>query len=236
VHHAPVTVRRAVAAVVLLAIGAAMALSFVLLVGGDDDDPKDEHEAQAETTTTIARPDATTDPAAAELFDLVSAFGEKTLHARYELAVTARPDTEMTVELWQLDGEVRQDAEVRDSTGTTRLALLDLTERTILCQQPPGGAFTCGLINATEATAFDSLRVNLLAELADQEVEVRDDTIDEQPVRCFTVASATTSELCVTEDGIIATITAPEGSFELIEADGDVDASVFTPPAEPAAA
>lgn len=227
--------KRIIGALLLLAIGAGIGLGFATLVGGDDDDDDAGGEdLPVETTTTVERPDESENPEAAELYDLVTAFTDLTLHARYRVEVTERPEAASIIEIWQKDGQVRQEATVEAGAGAGgRIAMLDLTDRVVLCQQPPGGEYSCGLVSEDEATAFDSLRTNLIADLAEQEVEVRDDTIDGRDVRCFTVAAAAAGEICVTDDGVLARISSPEGSFELIEFDTEVDDDVFTPPATP---
>lgn len=230
--------KRIIGALLLLAIGAGLGLGFATLIGGDDDEDDDASSTTlpVETTTTVERPDEAENPEAAELYDLVTAFSSITLHARYRVEVTERPDAASIIEIWQKGGQVRQEATVESGAGAGgKIAMLDLTDRVILCQQPPDGEYSCGLVAEEEATAFDSLRTSLLADLAVQNVEVANDTIDGRDVRCFTVTSAAAGEICVTEEGVLARIDSPEGSFELIELDTEVDDDVFTPPATPGA-
>ena len=228
--------KRIIGALLLLAIGAGIGLGFATLVGDDDDDDATGEDLPVETTTTVERPDEAENPEAAELYDLVTAFTDLTLHARYRVEVTDRTEATSIIEIWQKEGQVRQEATVESGAGAGgKIAMLDLTDRVILCQQPPGGDYSCGLVSEEEATAFDSLRTNLVADLAEQEVEVTDETIDGRDVRCFRVAAAAAGEICVTDDGVLARISAPEGSFELIEFDTEVDDDVFTPPATPGA-
>jgi hypothetical protein len=106
----------------------------------------------------------------------------------------------------------------------------------VLCQQPAGGTYSCGLVSEQQATAFDSLRTSLISDLADQSVKVTDDTIDGRDVRCFAIEVARASEICVTEEGVLARIASPEGTFQLIDFDTEVDDDVFTPPATPGTA
>jgi hypothetical protein len=226
------TRRRIVLGVVALVVAAGVAFGIVTLL--DDDDEAAGPPPSVSTTTVVARPDPEENPAAAELYDLVTEFPEKTLHATYQVTVTERPGVVSTIEIWQKDGKVRQDATIDDANGgTTKLAILDLEDRVVFCQQPPGGEYTCGLVSETQATAFDALRTNLLAEIEGQEVTVRDETINGRDVRCFSVESASAGELCATNDGILVRISAAEGSFELVDAEDDVDDDVFEPPATP---
>jgi hypothetical protein len=113
--------------------------------------------------------------------------------------------------------------------------MLDLTDRVVLCQQPPGGEYSCGLVSEDQATAFEELRANLLDDLGDQEVVVEEDEIDGRAVRCFAIAVATGGEICATDEGLLVRIASPEGSFELLDAEMEVDDAVFTPPATPSA-
>ena len=227
--------KRIVGALLLLAIGAGIGLGVAAMVGDDDDDPS-VADLPVETTTTVERPDEDRNPEAAELYDLVTAFTGLTIHASYRVEVADRPEASSIIEIWQKDGQVRQEATVQSGPGADgKVAMLDLDDRVVLCQQPAGGEYTCGLVSEEQATAFDSLRTSLIADLGEQEVEVRDDTIDDRDVRCFAIAVAQASEICVTDDGVLARIASPEGSFELIDFDRDVDEDVFTPPATPGA-
>ncbi|MGH9274826.1 MAG: hypothetical protein ACRDZU_09280 [Acidimicrobiales bacterium] len=228
--------KRIVGALLLLVIGAGMGLGVAAMVGDDDDEPTGA-DLPVETTTTVERPDESQNPEAAELYDLVTAFTGLTLHASYRVEVADRPEATSTIEIWQKEGQVRQEATVEAGAGAGgKIALLDLVDRVVLCQQPPGGDYSCGLVSEEEATAFDSLRTNLIADLADQDVEVRNDTIDGREVRCFSIAVAEASEICVSDEGVLTRIASPEGSFELIEFDTEVDDDVFTPPATPGTA
>jgi hypothetical protein len=231
------TTKRVVGVILLLVVGAGLGLGIAAMVrddgsGGDD---AAGPVVTPETTTTVQRPDASTHPEAAELFDLVNAFAELTVHARYKVTVANNPDASQEIEIWQKEGKVRQEATVpQPGGGTGKVALLDLGDRVVLCQQPPGGVYSCGLVSDSQATAFDQLRDNLVGGLADQTVTVKERTIGKRSVRCFTVSSAG-GELCADADGLLVRIASPEGSFELLEADDDVKDAVFTPPATPGA-
>lgn len=229
--------KRIVGAVVLLAMGAGLGFGIAAVVGGDDDgDGSTTETLPVETTTTIERPDEATNPGAAELYDLVSAFADKTVHARYRVEVAGRPEATSIIEIWQKGGLVRQEATIESGPSANgKVALLDLEDRVVLCQAPPDGDYSCGLVSESQATSFEALRTGLLAGLADQEVTVRDETADGQELRCFAVAAAQASELCATTDGVLARIEAAEGSFRLLDYDTEVDDEVFTPPATPSA-
>lgn len=232
--------RRIVAGVVLLAIGVGLGVGLMLAITGDDDGDdgraSDGTLPTATTTTEPTRPDEATNPEAAELYDTVIAFTERTVYAKYRVEVAARPDATSIIEVWQKDGKLRQDAIVEDpEKGEGRLAVLDLGDRVVLCQQPPAGQFSCGLVSEEQATTYEQLRVGLLADLEDQEITARDETVEGRDLRCFTVELAEASELCVTESGVLARISGPQGNFELLETSDEVDDSVFVPPAEPGA-
>jgi hypothetical protein len=230
------TAKRIVGALVLLAVGAGLGLGVAAMVGGDDDggDDATTEDLPVETTTTIERPDEATNPGAAELYDLVTAFGERTLHARYRVEVAGRPEATSVIEIWQKDGKVRQEATIEAGPSANgKVVLLDLEDRVVLCQAPPDGEYTCGLVSEEQATSFEALRTGLLSELGQQDVSVRDATVDGEPLRCFAVEVAQASELCATEDGVLASIESAEGTFRLLDYDTDVDDDVFTPPATP---
>ena len=231
------TAKRIVGALVLLVVGAGIGLGVAVAIGGGDDDPAASNELPVETTTTVERPDEAANPEAAELYDLVTAFADLTVHARYQVTVTDRPEATSVIEIWQKDGKVRQEATVQAGPGADgRVAMFDLGDRVVLCQAPPDGDYACGLVSESQATAFESLRTSLVADLAGQEVTVHDDTIDGRDARCFAIAVAEASEVCTTPEGVLVRIASPQGSFELLDFDTDVDDSVFTPPAEPSAA
>ncbi len=228
--------KRIIGALLLLAIGVGIGVGVALSVSGDDDDEPRTTDLPVETTTTVDRPDEDENPEAAELYDLVTAFADLTVHARYQVEVAERPGAGSIIEIWQKDGQVRQEATIASPQGEGRIAMLDLADRVILCQQPPGGEYSCGLVSEQQATAFEELRNNLLDDLADQEVVVEDDEIDgratcaasrSRPPRPARSASPTT--------GLLVRIASPEGTFELIEVEMEVDDEVFTPPATPGA-
>ena len=226
------TPKRIVGALLVLAVGVGIGFGVAAMTG-DDDDPA-AVDLPVETTTTVERPDEAKNPEAAELYDLITDFTGLTLHARYRVEVTGRPEATSTIEIWQKDGKVRQEATVESGPNANgKVAMLDLEDRVVLCQQPAGGQYSCGLVAEDETTAFESLRTNLIADLEDQDVTVRDETEEGHALRCFAIAAAETNEICVTEDGVLARITSPEGSFELIDVDTEVDEAVFTPPATP---
>ena len=228
--------RRLVGAVLLAAIGAAFALAVWAAVHGNDTDEATPATVTERTTTTTApRPDPVEHPEAAELYDIVNASGTLTVHATYDVKVTAKPDATITQELWRKGDSVRQDTTLQDATGMSKIALIHTAERTVLCQQPPGGQYTCGLVAPNQASSFDAVRTTLLSRLGQQDPEVRDDTIAGRAVRCFTVSAEESSELCATKDGLLVRIAAQEGSFELVTAEPTVDDSAFTPPATPGA-
>jgi hypothetical protein len=225
-----VNIRRVGAVVVLVAIGTGIGIGLATAFRDDDGGSGDSgDDATPRTTLAIERPDAAENPEAAELFDLVTAFPALTLHAKYKVTVAGGASA-TEVEIWQKGGKVRQDASLAQQG---RVTIINLGDQVVLCQQPPNGKYTCGEVPETQQTAFESLRTNLLAGLAEQKVTVRDAEVGGRDVRCFTVEAANTSELCITSDGVLARITAPQGSFELLEAENTVDDSVFEPPAPP---
>ena len=227
--------KRIIGALLLVAVGAGIGVGVALTVSGDDEDEPRTTDLPVETTTTVDRPDEDLNPEAAELYDLVTAFADLTVHARYQVEVADRAGAASVIEIWQKDGQVRQEATVASPQGEGRIAMLDLEDRVILCQQPPDGEYSCGLVSEQQATAFEDLRTNLIRDLAGQEVEVQADEINGRAVRCFAIAVAAESEICATDEGLLVRITSPEGSFELLEAEMEVDDEVFTPPATPSA-
>jgi hypothetical protein len=135
--------------------------------------------------------------------------------------------------MWQKGKAYRQDSAAATGGGTAML--LKLEDRVVLCQQPAGGKFTCTLASETQVSSFDTVRSSLLSHLATSQLTARDATIAGRSVRCFSVPEPEKLELCATPEGVFARISAPEGTFELLSLEDEVDDSVFIPPATPGA-
>lgn len=254
-----VTGRQVGAALGFVALGAVVALAVNAVTTADNDgsdQPNGSGEPTPAAIPTFERPDPETNPEAAEFFDLVTAFQDVTLHATYRFTASAGSGTPSIVEIWQKGGQFRQESTVTTASGQEvgKALVLHLTNRTVLCQQPLDGDYVCSLLPESQESTFEALRSGLLAGLGDQEVTVRDDVIRDFTVRCFTIeaveegteptgaspvaadpgeVATAPNEMCTTAEGVIVTITAPEGSFELVELERDVDEDVFVPPAAP---
>lgn len=231
--------RQALWAAGFAALGAAVALGVNAVADGDSDpsaSPTDESPTP-QTIPSPVRPDPEDNPEAAELFDIVTSFQTLELHASYRVTLGEEPDQSSVIEIWQKDGQFRQEADARTPGGDpgAKLLLMSLTDRTVYCEQPPDGEWVCGLLPESTQTTFSALRSGLLSGLSEQEVTARDDVVDGRDVRCFVVENpeAESSELCATPEGVLVTITAAEGIFELLELSDEVDEAVFTPPATP---
>lgn len=243
-----VTGRQVLWAVGFTALGAAVALGVNAVADSDPGGGPASAPTGMPTPLEIPSPvppDPDENPEAAEFFDIVSSFQTLELHATYRITLSARPGDASEVEIWQKDGQFRQEADAQSADGSAqaRIVLLSLTDRTVYCEQPPDGEWVCGLLPESTQTTFSSLRSGLLTGLGEQEVTVRDDDIDGREVRCFVVepaedvdateAPSEPSELCATPEGVLVTISGPEGTFELLELETAVDDAVFTPPATP---
>jgi hypothetical protein len=242
-----VTGRQVGAALGFAALGAVVALAVNAVATDDGGTPADGGSPSPAANPTFERPDEATNPEAAEFYDLVTAFQNLTLHATYRVTATAET-TPSIIEIWQKDGQFRQETTVATEAGQAgRILVLHLVDRTVLCQQPPDGDYACTLLPESQESAFSSLRTGLLAGLGDQEVTVRDDVIGDFTVRCFSIeitepstgstgpsdAPSEENELCATDEGVIVTIAGAEGTFELLDLQRTVDDDVFVPPATP---
>jgi hypothetical protein len=101
------------------------------------------------------------------------------------------------------------------------------------CEQPDGGAWTCAVVPAAEAAAFDNLLADVRDQVTRSAVTTRDGVVTGRAAHCFTLTSPDegSREICLTDDGIPVLVSSPTGRFELLDLKRSVSPSVFTPPA-----
>src|SRR5690606_1436509 len=106
------------------ALGAAVALgvnAFADGGGGGDGDPSagatNDGVATPRSIPAPVRPNPESNPEAAELFDIVTGFQDLELHARYRVSLGEAPDRSSEIEIWQKDGQFRQEADARTPGG-----------------------------------------------------------------------------------------------------------------------
>lgn len=215
----------AAGAVVFLAAAAAVAL----LARDEPAEPTRSELPEA--------PAAAPDTDSRELLDLLERGRAQTFHARYTATTPDEADATTRLELWRDGQRVRQDSVVEAPDGTVRTASIrDPDDRVVSCVQRDGGDWNCG--PPSQTSGDQDLFGSVADQLSGADVTVTDAQVAGHDARCFTLTDATaTSELCVTDEGIPVRLAAgDEAEMTLDELDRDVDASVFTPPAEPAAA
>lgn len=166
---------------------------------------------------------------ARELERLLDRGRNTTFHASYDAVVEGISGNAVTIETWRKDGDVRQDMVVQSGDQQLRTATIDVDGERTVCTQTNNDPWQC----RPEASAGDPLVGAVRERLAGGDVLARDDTIDGQRVRCFTVTppSGDTSELCSTKEGVPVRVTAGKSRLELTALERDVDPSVFSAPA-----
>ena len=166
---------------------------------------------------------------ARELERLLELGRNATFHARYDAVVEGIAGNSVTVETWRKDGDVRQDMIVQSGDQELRTATIDIDGQRTACTQTNSDPWQC----QPEAAAGDPLVGAVRERLAGGAVRVRDDEINGERVRCFTVTSTGggPTELCATPEGVPVRVTAGSSRLELTALETDVDPLVFEPPA-----
>lgn len=210
----PLVLRVGLGAVVVGLVGAAIGTSLVT---------SDESPA---TTTTTAAPELA--GAAAELARLLELRQDQTYHARYEGSSVEAAS--IVIETWQDDGRVRQDQVLSAAGQGAHLVALDAGDGPVRCTRLAEQEWACRRTAANDA-AIDPVAA-IRARLAEGEVSGRDERIDGDAARCFTLeADGTSSDLCVRPNtGIPVRITAGDTELRLVILEDTVDPAAFEPP------
>jgi hypothetical protein len=194
-------------------------------------------------TTTVAK---TLNGPAAELLALIATGNKGSWHARYsDTTVSSTQTTDASggavtlVEIWRKPPSVRQD--IVQTVGGT---VLQHTESFVLpagpvacAQQAGAGPWLCTPASSAQAAGPDAVLRQMAQQLTGVPVTARDDNLSGRPVRCFDATmSGRPVRLCLTRDGVPALAITATAELQLQTLDGNIAASVFTPPAPVASA
>jgi hypothetical protein len=220
----------AAAAVVL----AAAAIAVVAL-RGDDDEP-----SGPAVTSELPDPlDASNDPDTAELAALLAQGRAATYHATYRTSGGADAAVEgTTLEVWRDGGRLRQDttATIEGQAVQTSSFLQDgeaIVCSTAAAAATDGDGWACSSSTPTGAQE-DGVFGSVHQQLAGSSVTARDAEVDGEAARCFAFSGPEgDGELCVTLDGVPASIAMGGVRIELADLEDAVPADAFDLPAEP---
>lgn len=210
---------------VLVALVGALALAAVGDLGGD--------EASVEPTSTT-----TTVPLGPEGRELLALLDKgtsgTTFHARYSASSAEEPTATITIETWRKPPRVRQDSEITSNNQRLTTSVFVLGDVSIRCGRFGDAAWSCQRQSVDEADS-DALFSGVREQLGKGPVTAKDDVVDGQKVRCFTLSvEGKQSEMCLTSDGIPVRVRSSEGAtMRLVGFDPTVSDEVFVPPAEP---
>lgn len=225
----------------LVAVAAAVAVVVVVVVvalgGGDgDDDATDQVGGPPSLPPPVS---AAVDAEGQELLDLLETGRSLTVHARYEATGDEEAiGTELTVDLWRRDGQVRQDTHQVTEAGTVDTAGFLLEDDVVIsCQRVEDAEWTCATQSAAGQFTADALFGTVASQLQGSDVVVTDEEVNGEPARCFAVtATDGPVNLCVAADGLPLRLRGEDTELVLTERSDDVPEETFTPPAEPVSA
>lgn len=215
------------------AIAVAAAAIAVVALGGDDDDP-----SGPAVTSELPDPlDASNDPDTAELAGLLAQGRAATYHATYGTSGGAEAAVEgTTLEVWRDAGRLRQDttATIEGQEVQTSSFLRD-GEAVVCSTSTDGAGWSCSSSTATGAEE-DGVFGSVHQQLAGSSVTARDAEVGGEAARCFAFSGPEgDGELCVTLDGVPASIAMGDVRIELTDLEDAVPGDAFDLPAEPVA-
>jgi hypothetical protein len=224
--------------VLLLAVAAAVVVAVLVLGGDDDDDGGDSPD----DTSGLSLPEPVeeeVDAEGQELLDLLEQGREVNGHSTYTASGDpASIGQELTVQVWRLDGRVRQDSRQVTEAGTVDTAgFLNDDGSIITCNRVDEGAWTCAEQSTASESSPDALFGTVATQLQGQDVVVVDEEIAGRSARCFGVAGADGEvSLCVSTEGLPLRLRGAGSELLLTDFSEDVPEDTFTPPAEPVSA
>jgi len=204
---------------------AGIAGTWLVTRGGDD---------SAAPPAASAAPVTTTKPGAAgELEALLNAGRRLTFHVKY---TTERGGAAADLELWSDPPRARRDVNAVTTQGRARTAEIRLEDKVIRCIETQRVPWQCVPQPAGEVADPGDLTLGAVNVLEGSTITVRDDTILDNPVRCFAVqppadTTARPAEVCLTREGIPLRIDGGDGPSVATLIERNVDDEAFEPPA-----
>jgi hypothetical protein len=224
-----VSMRLAAVLVALLVGGVVVGLIAILAGGGDDDDPS----AGGSSTTN------TTEPLGEHAQDLLGRLERGRagqVHLRLVSAEAAIEGRTIVVEMWRDGDLVRQDVLIEAPGSRNEVSAFQLPTGNVICQRAAeGDEWACqrSVSTATENGDPVGLIEAAAANLQGADVSATDEEIDGTSVRCYAIDRPEgASSLCLTDDGVPLRLVAQGQELTATSVEREVDADVFTPPAE----
>jgi hypothetical protein len=218
--------------VAVLALGAAGWYSFIR-----DDDSVDGNLPDAAEGSVGTIPPVVSAPPDAEstsLQELLQQGRDLTFHATY----TASGDpavigSELTVEVWRKDGNIRQDTTQVGATTTSRSVGLVIGDETTTCSKIEDAPWSCSTASDPDATR-DGVFGSVAAELNGVDVvETDEKKVGDRDARCFTFPAADgTGKLCLTPEGMPLSLSTSGLELTIASVDDNVDDAAFEPPTD----
>ncbi len=215
-----------VAGVVVILVGLVGASAITMSGTGERDDAND-----ARTTTTIDAKNLS--DTARELVALLDRAKAHTYHARYTASSPELADNaEIRIETWRRPPSVRQDNELPFQGRVVMTSVFIRPEGSVQCRRAGDQPWSCQPVPPEEAAEADSLTGGVLEQLQNGTVSARNATVDQRPVRCFTLTvDGKDSELCATDEGVPVRVRSGSSEVRLVQLETEVSSGVFEPPA-----
>lgn len=192
------------------------------------------------TTTSTSVPFEKLDEDARELVALAGEGQRREFHARYTTSgavSSAGQPFSVALELWNKPPRVRRNLSITTQGQVVESADIQGEDSLVRCGKPSAEAgWQCvtpprGAANEPGAVAFGLAP----GALAGRPVTATDETVTNQPAKCFEVGMGTESpeELCLSREGIPLRVTSGAAVLELETLELSVEDKVFEPPARP---
>lgn len=182
-----------VGAVVLVAVLGGL----IAFLANRDDEP----DLLGSTTTLDP---STLSPEGQELYALVQSSQAGTYHVAFavESPELASSGAAAAIEIWRKGDQFREHRVGVDASGTSNTVVIGGPDGAVSCGGDPAAPPTCADAAGSEPT-LDGAFATIIADVANGETTVADETVAELRARCFTVVSGEqTIEVCFTAEGI----------------------------------
>jgi hypothetical protein len=173
---------------------------------------------------------------AQDLLQRLAAAQRATFHVRYTTGSAS--GSHAILEVWHTPDRVRRDlTAISPTEGTAHTEEILADNKYVRCVQFEGQDWQCvGAPTASSGTLTDPLQ-GAKPDLTGRKVTLTHSVIVGKPVRCYTVAAASTkakpSQFCLTDDDVPLRIDGGDGKpVEATNYDAVVPKSLFTPPAK----